>query len=160
VRVEAGDDVTPGFSLAQQRALCYRKLYGVENQSAAARFAGVTRVTLYRWLQQDEFKDAWNDQDNWHDREIRVRRLSSELSALDVLQTVLTDDGAKNSDKIAAAKTLLGYNQRNREFEEGPAAGALSELMRVWLDEGMQKYGRRIPGVAVLELEAGRPIDT
>jgi len=107
---------TPKLTAKQQKAL--EALLSEPTVLAAAEAAGVSRTTIFRWLGDSVFADAY--------RALRGQMLESTLTALQsasgdavaTLKTVMNDQEAKGSERVSAARCVLEMTLRAREILE------------------------------------------
>ena len=86
--------------------------------TGAAKQVGIGEATLWRWLQQPDFEEAYR-----RARQTAVDQAISQLQqatgeAVDTLRQVQTDTEAPPSSRVAAAKTVLEMAFKLREAEE------------------------------------------
>ena len=84
----------------------------------AAEAAGVSEVTLWRWLQQPEFRASYMEV-----RRVAVQRAIARTQAItseavETLREVMNDQSSKGSERIAAAKAILDYALKGIELED------------------------------------------
>jgi AcrR family transcriptional regulator len=104
------------LSSKQQRAL--EALLREPTIQAAADAAGVSKATIFRWLAEDVFSAVYRD--------LRGQLLESTLTALQqasgdavaTLRTVMTDETAKGSERVSAARCVLEMSLKAREILE------------------------------------------
>lgn len=109
-------DVTAKLNSRQLKAI--EVLLREPRIEPAAKQAGVARITLWRWLQQPAFNQAY--------RAARTRQLeqtmtllqSYSLEAVAVLVTVMAARDTIASTKVAAARSILEFAIRSRELLE------------------------------------------
>ena len=85
---------------------------------AASKQVGIAEVTLWRWLQQSDFEEAYR-----RARQAAVDQAISQLQqasgeAVETLRAVQTDPGAPPSSRVTAAKAVLEMALKIRESEE------------------------------------------
>ena len=86
--------------------------------TAAAKQAGIAEATLWRWLQQSDFEEAYR-----RARQAAVDQAISQLQqasgeAVETLRAVQTDPNAPPSSRVTAAKAVLEMALKIRESEE------------------------------------------
>src|SRR5215813_12184610 len=102
------------LSAKQSRAI--RALLLKKTMRDAAAAAGVTEITLWRWVQQPEFVKALTDA-SARALETAIASLQSACNdAVIVLRHVMTDLGAPASARVSAARTVLETAVRAREL--------------------------------------------
>jgi hypothetical protein len=153
-------DFRSQFSVGQLRALAYKAISGDDRRSSAASFAGVSERTIYHWLDDATFRQAWDNAAEWAKGEIRAKRLSAEIVSLETLVDVQTNPEATNADKISAAKGALTAVQRAREHDEAPRQAAITEVMKAAMLEGLKEFGHLLPKGVVDGQLIGNVVDT
>ncbi len=114
--MEVNGNPNEKLTAKQQRAI--KALLDEPTTKAAAESAKVGETTLHRWLNDPAFSSAY--------REARGRLLETTLTrlqqvsgkAVDTLETVMTDEAAKGSERVSAAKAVLEMTLKAREVLE------------------------------------------
>jgi hypothetical protein len=104
------------LTVKQQRAI--EALLTEPTVQAAADAAGVSKTTIFRWLADSVFSGVYRD--------LRGQALEGTLTALQqasgeavrTLKTVMTDETAKGSERVSAARCVLEMSQKAREVLE------------------------------------------
>ena len=86
--------------------------------TAAAKESGISEASVWRWLQQPAFEEAYR-----RARQAAVDQAISQLQqasgeAVETLRAVQTDLGAPPSSRVTAAKAVLEMALKIRESEE------------------------------------------
>ena len=104
------------LSQGKQRAL--QALLTQPSKAEAARAAGIDPATMRRYMQDEEFLAAYrhNTTELLQDARLRGQQLLS--PALETLAGILQDNGAKNTERIAAARSILEWSIRLTEFTD------------------------------------------
>ena len=84
----------------------------------AARQAGVNRMTLWRWLQQPAFSQAYRDARARLLEQTMTLLQSYSMEAVAVLVTVMAAKDTIASTRVAAARSILEFAIRSRELLE------------------------------------------
>src|SRR6185369_356394 len=84
----------------------------------AAEAAGVSEVTLWRWLQQADFRAAYMEARRLAVQRAIARTQAVTSEAVETLREVMSDKAAKGSERIAAAKAILDYAMKGIELED------------------------------------------
>jgi hypothetical protein len=84
----------------------------------AAEQAGVARITLWRWLQQPAFSQAYRDARSQQLEQTMTLLQSYSLEAVAILVSVWRDKETIASTKVAAARSVLEFAIRSRELLE------------------------------------------
>lgn len=84
----------------------------------AAQEAKISEVTLYRWMRNETFQAAYRDARKEAVKQAiaNLQRISSE--AVNTLRSIMTDNDAPPSSRVAAARTVIEQSIRAIEFEE------------------------------------------
>jgi len=84
----------------------------------AAEAAGVSEVTLWRWLQNPEFRASYMEVRRVAVQRAIARTQAATSEAVETLREVMNSQSAKGSERIAAAKAILDYAMKGIEFED------------------------------------------
>src|SRR5437868_9071496 len=84
----------------------------------AAEAAGVSEVTLWRWLQNPEFRASYMEVRRVAVQRAIARTQAATSEAVETLREVMSDKSAKGSERIAAAKAILDYAMKGIELED------------------------------------------
>jgi len=84
----------------------------------AADTAGVSEVTLWRWLKDQDFQQSYREATHQIVQQAisRLQQVSGE--AVDVLREVMTDNTKPPSSRVAAARIVLDITLRSVELED------------------------------------------
>ena len=104
------------FTGKKQRALT--ALLTQPSLVKAAEVVGVSEVTLWRYMQDDNFQQALKEakQQAVEQAIIRIQQVTGE--AVEVLYEVMTNPNTPASSRVSAAKTILEMNFKVIENEE------------------------------------------
>ena len=92
----------------------------------AAKIAGISRGTIFRWLQQEDFQAAYTKARRETVRHAIARLQSSSSEAVGVLTEVMTDQTANIFARVSAAKAVFEFSLKAVEVED--LAKRLAEL--------------------------------
>jgi hypothetical protein len=84
----------------------------------AAMAAGVSEVTLWRWLQNPEFRASYMEVRRVAVQRAIARTQVATSEAVETLREVMNDKSAKGSERISAAKAILDYAMKGIELED------------------------------------------
>ena len=84
----------------------------------AAEAAGVSEVTLWRWLQNPEFRASYMEVRRIAVQRAIARTQAATSEAVDTLREVMSDKSARGSERISAAKAILDYAMKGIELED------------------------------------------
>jgi uncharacterized protein (UPF0147 family) len=84
----------------------------------AAKVAGIGEVTLWRWLQIPEFKEAYREAKKKTVSQAinRLQQLTGE--AVETLRTIMNDNENPSNVRVTAAKTIIEQSIKATELEE------------------------------------------
>ena len=107
-----------GEKFGRKQELAIAALLRSPTIAGAAEQAGISETTLWRWLQQSDFEEAYR-----RARQAAVDQAISQLQqasgeAVETLRAVQTDPGAPPSSRVTAAKAVLEMALKIRESEE------------------------------------------
>ena len=107
-----------GEKLSRKKEQAIAALLTKPTIPAAAQEVGVTPVTLWRWLQIDEFQEAYRKA-----RRDAVAQATAHLQkacgeAVLALRVVMRDDNAPASARVSAARAVLELAIRGIEVED------------------------------------------
>lgn len=107
-----------GEKMGRKQEQAIAALLRLPTITAAADSLGIGETTLWRWLQQPAFEEAYR-----RARQAAVDQAISQLQqasgeAVETLRAVQTDPGAPPSSRVTAAKTVLEMALKIRESEE------------------------------------------
>ncbi len=100
----------------QQRAVA--ALLGARDVREAAKTAGVSERTLWRWLKEPVFAAALKQATQTCIEQATRRLVGGTQEALDTLWQVMKDDKAPSSARLRAATAWLDYHHTFRELDD------------------------------------------
>lgn len=118
--------------LPAKQELALRAIISHPTLKEAARAAGVSDATLWRYMQDEEFSKRLREarRDALSHTAVRIQQASSE--AVTVLRDVMLKEDSPASARITAARTLLDYSFRVVELDEIKAQiEELKEFFRI-----------------------------
>jgi len=109
---DSGDNLTP----LQERAIV--ALLSHATIKRAAKAVGIDDATLWRWLQDKDFHNAYRTarRESVSQSIARLQQASSE--AVNTLREVMRDKTAKGSERVSAAKAIIEYSIKAVEIED------------------------------------------
>lgn len=120
-----------GEKLSRKKEQAISCLLQYPTVERAAQAAGVSSITLFRWMKQEDFKTAYEEAR----RELLTRTIgriqSAAGEALEVLRGIMNDSTAPISCRVSAARTVLETCFRAAEQYD----------TREWLQELENKIG-------------------
>lgn len=84
----------------------------------AAKAAGISEATAYRWLADPDFSARYKEMRRKAFDTVIVRVQSIAAQAVETLRSVAADEAALPSSRVAAAKTILDISLKLREQDE------------------------------------------
>ena len=84
----------------------------------AAEIAGISEVTLWRWLQNADFRKSYMEARRLAVQRAIARTQAITSEAVETLREVMNDKAATGSERIAAAKAILDYAMKGIELED------------------------------------------
>lgn len=86
--------------------------------ATAAAAVGISEQTLWRWLQDPDFKERYREakREAVAQAVARLQQVSSQ--AVETLWVIMTDDEAKDSTRVTAAKAVLEMAIKGIELED------------------------------------------
>ena len=107
-----------GEKLSRNKERAISALLSSPSITEAAKIVGIGEKTLWRWLQLDNFKNAY--------RAARKEVVSQAIAqvqkgmsdAVKTLQDVMTDSNAPASAKVSAARAMIDMGLKSTEIED------------------------------------------
>lgn len=84
----------------------------------AADKAGVGETTLYRWIQEEEFDQAFKNARKQAFSQTISRLQQTTTKAVATLESIMDDEGASASSRVTASKTVLEMAFKGFELED------------------------------------------
>jgi hypothetical protein len=101
--------------------------------TGAAKAAGVGKATLWRWMQQPAFREAYRRARREAVEQARARLQQASGEAVQALLDVANDVEAPHSSRVSAAKAILDMSLKETHTEE------LEERLAVLEQRAMRK---------------------
>lgn len=124
-----------GRDLTKKQEKAVVALLAAPTVQAAAEAAGVSERTLWRWLQQPEFKEAYRQARREAVSHAIGRLQQATTRAVETLEEVMGNPEAKESARVSAAKTVLDAALKALELEDLEARVEELERMMAEGDE-------------------------
>ncbi|MBW1785590.1 MAG: hypothetical protein JRK53_03070 [Deltaproteobacteria bacterium] len=107
-----------GAKLPRKKQEAVAALIEAPTIKEAAEVVGIGQATLFRWLQEDDFKISYRQaKRRIVDQAIaRLRKATSE--AVSTLSDIMTDDGKPASSRVSAAKIILESAVKSVELDD------------------------------------------
>ena len=114
--------------LSEKQLIAIPHLVSSKSISQAAEFAGVGRTTIYRWLNDDTFRAAYEEQRDAVAQYARSGMRSLMLKALSIQAERLESDDPK--ERARAAQAIMDYDTKTaRTHENQKVIDRLHNLM-------------------------------
>ena len=107
-----------GSSLTRKQETGIAALLAQPTMKEAAAVAGVTEVTMWRWLQDDNFQAAYMQARRESVRHAMTRLQATTGDAVDTLGEIMRDAEAPKSVRVMAAKAVIEYAIKAVEIED------------------------------------------
>lgn len=104
------------LSPKQQRAIF--ALLSEPTLEDAAKQTGVQRTTLWRWLQEPDFRSSYMQARRLAVQRAIARTQAVTSEAVETLREIMSDKSAKGSERVAAAKAIIDYAFKGVELED------------------------------------------
>ncbi len=86
--------------------------------TSAAKAAGVGKATLWRWMQQPAFREAYRKARREAVEQARARLQQASGEAVEALREVMNDQDAPHASRVSAARTVLDMAMEATSTEE------------------------------------------
>ena len=111
-------DETASRELSPQQEGAITALLSDPGLTGAAKAAGVGKATLWRWLQQPAFQEAYRRARREAVEQARARLQQASGEAVEALRGVMNDEDAPHASRVSAAKTVLVMAMQATSEEE------------------------------------------
>jgi hypothetical protein len=111
-------ETSEGESLTPKQQQAIGALLKEPTLEAAAKSAGIGRVTLWRWLQDEPFARAYTQARRESVRQSIARLQQVSSAAVDCLRDVMKSKDAQPAAKGSAAKAVLEFSLKAVELED------------------------------------------
>jgi hypothetical protein len=105
--MNTGETTRNAGELSPQQEGAILALLSDPGLTGAAKAAGVGKATLWRWMQQPAFRDAYRRARREAVEQARARLQQASGEAVEALRDVMNDEDAPHASRISAAKTVL-----------------------------------------------------
>lgn len=107
-----------GTKLGRRRERAIQALLECDSQRDAARTVGIGEVTLWRWMQELEFREALRDAKRRLLDEALTNLQRATGKAIGALVAILEDQDKPASARVTAARTILETAIKAVQFDE------------------------------------------
>jgi hypothetical protein len=111
-------NATPEPKLTAKQEQAIIALVSSTTMEDAAKVAGVSDVTLWRWLKTEAFKSAYMEARREVVTQAIARLQHSCGAAVETLRTIAEDASAPASSRVAAARAILDTSIKSVELED------------------------------------------
>jgi uncharacterized protein YggE len=108
----------PGSMITTRQEKAIIALLNEPSTKEAAAAAGVSEVTLWRWLQDDTFRAPYMQARRLAVQRAIARTQAVTSEAVETLREVMKSSVAMPSARVAAAKAILDYAMKGIELED------------------------------------------
>lgn len=105
-----------GLTLKQEKALA--ALLTEPSAHKAAALVGISRASLFRWLNDPVFAAAYRDARGRLMESTLTALQSASVAAVETLRAVMGDESAPGSVRVSAARAILEHSLKAREIFE------------------------------------------
>lgn len=102
----------PSKQLTARQELAVRALLTAPTREAAAKAAGISTVTLWRFMKQPEFRDACHQARREAVEQTATQLQRSSLEAVKILDAIAANEAASPTARVSAAKAILQMSFR------------------------------------------------
>src|SRR5579862_6839791 len=108
----------PNPKLGSKKQAAIVALLTQRNIAEAARAAGISERTLYRWQQDPDFQAAYQEARRTAFSQSMARLQSMSATAVTTLAVIMLDGNAPAASRLRAADTVLTHAARSLEKED------------------------------------------
>jgi hypothetical protein len=114
--MKTNEKISDTLTRKQESAIAALLSHPTTKDAAAA--AGVSVPTLWRWLQDEDFDRAYKQARRESVRQAVAHLQRSSGEAVEVLRSVMNDDGTTAAVRVTAAKAIIEYSIKAVEVED------------------------------------------
>jgi hypothetical protein len=119
IRMNSGETArNPAEELSPQQEGAIVALLSDPGLTGAAKAAGVGKATLWRWMQQPAFREAYRRARREAVEQARARLQQASGEAVEALREVMNDQDAPHASRVSAARTVLDMAMQATNEEE------------------------------------------
>ena len=105
--------------LSPKRQKGLRALLSSKNMTAAAKKAGVSRMTMYRWLQEPFFREEFRKQNEHLLLDITLHLQRSSFKAADLLVNIARNTKLPANSRVSACRAIIEMGMKGTKFDGG-----------------------------------------
>jgi transposase-like protein len=106
-----------GNKLSRKKEQAIIALLEAPTVKEAAEVVGVNPATLYKWMAQPEFEEAYREARHKAMGEAIARLQQASSEAVETLREVMSDQEATPASRVTAARAVLELGMRGTEIE-------------------------------------------
>ena len=107
-----------GEKLTRKKELAIAALLSQPSIPAAAKVVGIGEKTLWRWLQHQDFREAYLQARRQVVQQVISNVQNSMKKAVDTLLEVMEDPNSPTSSKVQAARSIIDFGLKGLELED------------------------------------------
>ncbi len=104
------------LSHKQQKGLL--ALLSSKNMLAAAKKAGVSRMTMYRWLKEPFFRNEFRTQNEYILLDVILHLQRSSFKAADLLMNIARNTKLPAGSRVSACRAIIEMSLKNTKFDD------------------------------------------
>ena len=104
--------------LSRKRQKGLLALLSSKNVVTAAKKAGVSRMTMYRWLQEPFFRGEFRKQNEYVLLDVLLHLQRSSSKAADLLVNIARNTKLPASSRVSACRTIIEMCLKNTKFDD------------------------------------------
>jgi len=104
-------------TLSPKRQKGLLALLSSKNMAVAAKKAGVSRMTMYRWLQDPVFREEFRKQYECLLLDVTLHLQRSSLKAADLLVNIARDTKLPAGSRVSACRTIIEMGLKGTQFD-------------------------------------------
>jgi hypothetical protein len=94
-------------------------LLSSKNMKEAAKKAGVTRMTMYRWLQEPYFREEFRKQIEHLLLDVTLQLQRSSFKAADLLVNIARNTKLPANSRVSACRAIIEMGMKGTKFDGG-----------------------------------------
>ena len=127
-----------GEKLSRKKEQAIKALLENDTHADAAKAAGIAEATLWRWLKEPEFKEAFRSAKLRVLEEAITKLQKASGQAISALLAIVLNDQAPASARVSGAKIILETAVKTVEIEDIQVR--LTALEKIALEKGETKW--------------------
>jgi len=107
------------LKLTKKQQIGLLALLSSKNIKAAAKKAGVSRMTMYRWLQDPVFREEFRKQYECLLLDVTLHLQRSSFKAADLLVNIARDTELPAGTRVSACRAIIEMGMKGTKFDGG-----------------------------------------